>query len=124
MKRFLLSLCRGLIGRCPLCGRGRLFHSYYKVRERCDHCGVHFEPTSGQSTGAMAINLVLTILLGFIGGIVLVLRYPDRLVVALAALLVVMALFHIVFYRFARGLWLGLMVMTGDLSHDRKDELG
>lgn len=124
MKRFLLSVWRGLIGRCPLCGRGKLFYAYYKVRERCDHCGVRYEPTSGQSTGGMAINLVLTMFLGFAGGILLVLRYPDRLFVGLAALLAVMALFHIIFYRFARGLWLGIMVMTGDLSHDRDDELG
>jgi uncharacterized protein (DUF983 family) len=123
MRRLLQAMLRGFIGRCPLCGRGRLFHAYYKVRERCESCGVVFEPTSGQSTGGMAINLVLTIFLGFVGGIVLVLNAPDRLGIGLLALLAVMALFHLLFYRFARGLWLGIMVATGDLAHDR-DELG
>lgn len=123
MRQFLLALFRGFIGRCPLCGRGRLFRSYYKVRERCETCNVQFEPTSGQSTGGMAINLVMTILIGFVGGIFLVLYAPERLALGMLALLVVMAIFHLLFYRFARGLWLGIMVATGDLAHDR-DEFG
>ncbi|MBA3469123.1 MAG: DUF983 domain-containing protein [Herpetosiphonaceae bacterium] len=123
MRQLLLALLRGFTGRCPLCGRGRLFRSYYKVRDRCESCNVQFEPTSGQSTGAMAINLVLTIIIGFVGGIFLVLYAPDRLGAGLLALLAVMTIFHIIFYRFARGLWLGIMVATGDLAHDR-DELG
>ncbi len=123
MRQFLLALFRGFIGRCPLCGRGRLFRSYYKVRERCETCNVQFEPTSGQSTGGMAINLVMTILIGFVGGIFLVLYAPERLALGMLALLVVMAIFHLLSYRFARGLWLGIMVATGDLAHDR-DEFG
>lgn len=123
MQRFLLALMRGFIGRCPLCGRGRVFRSYYGLNEGCTHCGVVFEATGNQSTGGMGINIVLTIFLGFIGGIFLVIYAPDHGGLGLAGLLAAMTLFHIIFYRFARGLWLGVMVMTGDLEHD-KDERG
>jgi uncharacterized protein (DUF983 family) len=34
-----LHLLRGLGGRCPACGAGRLFRSFTKVVERCPHCG-------------------------------------------------------------------------------------
>ena len=34
------AIRRGLIGRCPACGEGRIFPRYLKVAESCDHCGL------------------------------------------------------------------------------------
>ena len=33
---------RGLLGRCPHCGEGRIFHAFLKVSERCPACGEEF----------------------------------------------------------------------------------
>lgn len=33
------AMFRGLRGRCPNCGRGRMFSSFLKVVDRCDVCG-------------------------------------------------------------------------------------
>ena len=33
---------RGLRGRCPHCGEGRIFHAFLKVSERCPACGEEF----------------------------------------------------------------------------------
>ena len=33
------GISRGLAGRCPTCGEGRLFRSFLKVRLRCEACG-------------------------------------------------------------------------------------
>ncbi len=33
------ALYRGLCGRCPKCGRGRLLRSYLTTVDRCDSCG-------------------------------------------------------------------------------------
>ncbi|MCX7309947.1 MAG: DUF983 domain-containing protein [Afipia sp.] len=33
---------RGLLGRCPRCGLGRLFSSYLKVVQRCSDCGERY----------------------------------------------------------------------------------
>ncbi len=33
---------RGFLGRCPACGRGRLFGRFLKVADRCDICGTEF----------------------------------------------------------------------------------
>ena len=33
------GLRRGLVGRCPNCGEGRLFSGYLKVEPRCGACG-------------------------------------------------------------------------------------
>ena len=34
-----LSMLRGLAGRCPHCGKGRLFYRYLKVEPVCRSCG-------------------------------------------------------------------------------------
>ena len=33
------SICRGLKGRCPACGDGKMFWRYLKVSSRCPACG-------------------------------------------------------------------------------------
>jgi uncharacterized protein (DUF983 family) len=33
------ALARGLLGRCPNCGRGRMFRAYLKVANHCPICG-------------------------------------------------------------------------------------
>ena len=33
---------RGLTGRCPSCGKGRLFHGFLRVRPSCEACGLDF----------------------------------------------------------------------------------
>ncbi|HKA76280.1 MAG TPA: DUF983 domain-containing protein [Pseudolabrys sp.] len=33
------ALGRGLRGRCPACGKGRMFRAFLKVAESCPHCG-------------------------------------------------------------------------------------
>jgi uncharacterized protein (DUF983 family) len=33
------ALWRGLCGRCPACGEGRMFRAFLKVADQCPHCG-------------------------------------------------------------------------------------
>lgn len=33
------AMARGFTGRCPHCGKGKLFKKYLKVSDRCDACG-------------------------------------------------------------------------------------
>jgi uncharacterized protein (DUF983 family) len=33
------ALARGLLGRCPACGRGRLFNGFLRVVQQCNNCG-------------------------------------------------------------------------------------
>lgn len=34
------AMWRGMTGRCPRCGEGRLFHKYLKVADDCGTCGL------------------------------------------------------------------------------------
>ena len=36
------AVLRGFLGRCPHCGKGRLFHAFLKVTDRCPACGEEF----------------------------------------------------------------------------------
>ncbi|QXX74156.1 DUF983 domain-containing protein [Methylovirgula sp. HY1] len=36
------SVKRGLAGKCPNCGTGKLFYRYLKVSDRCPECGEEF----------------------------------------------------------------------------------
>jgi uncharacterized protein (DUF983 family) len=45
----LRALGRGLRGRCPRCGVGRLFSGWNRLRDFCPACGLPFEPGSGDT---------------------------------------------------------------------------
>ena len=38
----MTAMRRGFLGRCPACGKGRLFGRFLKVADRCDACGTEF----------------------------------------------------------------------------------
>jgi len=38
------ALWRGLCGRCPNCGEGKLFKNYLTARERCENCNEDLSP--------------------------------------------------------------------------------
>ena len=37
-----LPIGRGLRGRCPRCGEGRLFHGFLSLRPTCERCGLDY----------------------------------------------------------------------------------
>ena len=53
-----LSLWRGLLGRCPRCGRGRLFCTFLKVDNRCSVCRLDF---TGHRADDLPAYLVIVI---------------------------------------------------------------
>ena len=65
-------LWRGLFRRCPLCGIGDVFETWFVVRERCPRCHYPIRREEGHWLGAVGINtivtfgaLFLTLLVGF-----------------------------------------------------------
>ena len=37
-----LPIAKGLSGRCPRCGNGKLFRGFLSLRDRCDVCGLDY----------------------------------------------------------------------------------
>lgn len=102
---------------CPACQHGRMFRSLSKMNVRCPKCGVIFERDSGEITGAMAINATVTMTLDFMGaGTIFFVDVPiSMLLLSLTAFTVV---FPIWFYRHSRGLWVGIIYLTGSMFED------
>jgi len=108
VKRALLFVARALRLRCPSCGEGTLFASWFSMRQRCPACGLRLERDEGYFLGAMTFNLIAAELL-FAGVMVAVLvsTWPsppwDLLWVGSV---VGMVLAPVVFYPFSKTLWL------------------
>ena len=59
---------RGVRGRCPRCGDGRLFERFLKVADACGVCGMSFR---GHDTGDGPVVPVLLIIGGIVVGLAL-----------------------------------------------------
>jgi uncharacterized protein (DUF983 family) len=53
------AIRRGLIGRCPACGRGRLFRSYLKLVPACKICGEDLSHARADDAPAYLTMLVV-----------------------------------------------------------------
>ncbi len=103
-------LWRGLKLRCPVCGKGRLFQSYFVMNDRCVCCGVGFAREHGQWVGSLDINTLATAIVLMVGaGFGPLWSLETSLAVwCSAAVLIPIATF-----RFSRGLWTAIVHLTG-----------
>ena len=111
--RILRALWDGLMLRCPQCHRGRMFKTWFTMHRSCPRCGLQFERASGEVTGGMAINFVLTLFV-IIGGSLFALSPGVPLLALMGGLGVFAVIFPIAFYPVSRGLWAGFLYITGD----------
>jgi uncharacterized protein (DUF983 family) len=80
-------LRRGVLRRCPWCGDWHgFFRQWLRKKDRCESCGIRWDRgTDGQELGAVVINLILTVVIVFIGmGIALFATYPEVYVFQMA----------------------------------------
>jgi uncharacterized protein (DUF983 family) len=53
-----LPIGRGLRGRCPACGKGRLFQGFLALRPRCENCGLDFSFADAGDGPAVFVILI------------------------------------------------------------------
>ena len=110
-------LGRGLRLRCPVCGEGKLFASWFKMHKECPGCELKYERASGYFLGSIYVNYGVTTLIivaiyfaTFITNQVTPDILPTILSPKQSYLLWILAaiaiLFPAWFFRYARGLWL------------------
>jgi uncharacterized protein (DUF983 family) len=104
-KRLLIS---GLKLRCPACGLGSLFQSFFKMHDECYYCRLVFTREQGYFVGAIYLNVVATEVLIFITYLtcLLVLRAPDQITYGVSFTMALVL--PVVLNRHARSLWLSL----------------
>ncbi len=98
---------RGVRRRCPLCGDGAVFESWFRQRDRCPTCNYPTTRTEDQWLGAYGINVMVTFTLLVVAiAVGFAVTYPDPPIgVLLAVCLSVAALFPVVFYPISKSLW-------------------
>ena len=109
--------------RCPRCGRAPLFRGWFTMNVVCAVCDLKFERAQGYWVGAIYVNYALTtaVTLGSVLGL------DAALDISLAAQLglgvSLGALVPLVFFRYARSLWLAIdfLVSRADTRRARRD---
>lgn len=101
---------RGIRRKCPNCGSGGIFHSWFKLKDRCPTCSYPFEREEGYWVSAIIVNTAVIEGLFLIVFIATVLATaPDVEWVPLLIIAVVMNLiFPIFFYPFSKTVWMGV----------------
>ena len=115
--RYGTILWRSLRLRCPRCGEGMLFRGWFRMRSRCDWCGLSYEREPGFFLGSIYVNYGLTALLVTFGFFALYFAKIMPQQAVLVVLTLFCLLFPLWFFRYARSLWLGF-----DHYWDPRDE--
>jgi uncharacterized protein (DUF983 family) len=106
------GLTRALRLRCPRCGVGGVMRSWFAIREACPACGLRFERGEDEDywLGAYLLNFIATeVLFAVILAAVLVATWPEpRWTMLLWIGVVQMSLTPVLFYPFAKALWLAI----------------
>lgn len=55
----MAAIVRGLSGRCPCCGKGRMFRAFLKVRDRCEACGEELHHHRADDFPAYVVILIV-----------------------------------------------------------------
>lgn len=110
------SVFRGLKGRCPACGRGRLFWKYLKVESRCEACDhdlAQYPADDGPAylTILLTGHLVVAPMLFF----PIVWQEPAK---SLPFVLTGLAAFTLTVLPRVKGGWVGLMYALGVRASD------
>jgi uncharacterized protein (DUF983 family) len=94
--------------RCPRCGESPLFAGPFTMHEDCAACGLRYEQEPGYFVGAIYLNYAATVAIAL--GTVLVADWTIGLTLRcqLALGIALVTLVPLVFFRYARSLWLGL----------------
>jgi len=115
------AMWRATTGRCPNCGVGKVFSSFWGVVDKCPNCEVRFERQSGAWLGAWVMAYTVAILLLAIEAGILI--FAFGLFQGLEWVLVVSGiLFVVLLYRPIKGWWLWWLWAAGFVHRDGEDE--
>ena len=118
---------RALRLRCPACGGGPLYTSWFTMVPRCPGCELRLEREEGYFLGAMLLNLVVAeglFIVGFAAALVLTWPRPPWNLLTWVSLVAVV-LFPLALYPLSRTVWLALDLLVHPVQaeeHGRRGE--
>ncbi|MGN6693293.1 MAG: DUF983 domain-containing protein [Aquihabitans sp.] len=112
----------GFAKHCARCGSGHLFEGWFRLREHCPRCGMKFEREEGAFTGVYLLNfgvalfLLWALMMVYIGQLAMAEGEHVNVVPIGVAALVVAIVFPVVFYPFAKTIWIAIHLGAEPLS--------
>ena len=102
-----VPIMRGLSGRCPDCGQGRLFDGFLALRPRCEHCGLDYSFADAADGPAVFVILLSGFIVVFAALVVEFVYQPPYWVHAVLWLPLIVAT-TLLPLRFIKGLMIAL----------------
>ena len=109
-------LKRALRRRCPVCGRGRMFRSHFKINPTCPLCHVTFWHDPGEVLGAMYLDWAVAMgtFLPLWAALCWLTNLSD--ISQLIILSIASATAVIICYPWSRSLWTVLVYLSGGIE--------
>jgi uncharacterized protein (DUF983 family) len=109
-------LMRALRRRCPVCGRGAMFSSHFKINKICPVCNVTFWRDPGEVLGAMyfdwAVAMATFLLLwGLLAWLTHLSELDQFIILSVATGAAV-----VICYPWSRSLWTVLVYLSGGIE--------
>ena len=107
---------RALTRRCPVCGRGEIFESHFRMNRNCPSCGVIFWKDPGESLGAMYVDYAVATVAFLIAWLILdfTTHLSDPVQVAIVGAIAVASI--LIFYPVSRSVWTVLVYISGGIE--------
>lgn len=116
-------LGRGVRRKCPRCGTGRIFETWFRMVARCPTCGLVFERESDFWLGAYVVNLAVTEGLLIVALLVYVFRAVSDPTTPSAPVLGAALVFAVgspvAFFPFSRTIWAAIDLAMRPLPEQR-----
>jgi uncharacterized protein (DUF983 family) len=112
MPGWVLAIWRGIRGRCPRCGAGRIFNGYLKVSPKCSFCKANLgDLPADDAPPYFAMVVVLQFLAIFVVLFFKGYYHPGNLMCGF--LLISLACICMVALRLAKGAVIGILLKLG-----------
>jgi len=107
---------RALARRCPLCGRGAIFRSHFKMNRECPNCHSIFWKDPGESLGAMYVDYAIAAAAFLFSWLVLALttNLSDFAQICLLSAIAIASV--LIFYPLSRSIWTVLVYLSGGIE--------
>jgi uncharacterized protein (DUF983 family) len=119
-------LGRGIRKRCPRCGGGDLYPTWFHMVERCPTCGIRFEREPGFFVGAYLVNFAIAIgaLFALSMGFVALKAVDPQAGVAgpLAVGVVIAVASPLLCYPFSRTVWSAIDIGMTPIEPDEESD--
>lgn len=115
-------ILQGLRLRCPHCEQAHMFNGLFDIKPKCPNCGVVFERSEGESLGGAMLSLVIAEILSIGGFFLTHWLFEPPMVAQLIFWILFNLIFIVLFSRHGRGMWIGIIYLTGGVYADDNDE--